>query len=72
MSWDDLDALESTLRLALQGASCSRGPTTGRARAMDVHHLAPRGRDLKFSLNDNRLIVCNSQKLHYPSPTEGL
>jgi hypothetical protein len=39
---------------------------------MDVHHLAPRGRDLKFSLNDNRLIACNSQKLRYPAPTEGL
>jgi V8-like Glu-specific endopeptidase len=31
----------------------------------------PGGRDLEFSLNDNRLIACNSQKLHYRTPTEG-
>jgi Trypsin-like peptidase domain/MAP3K TRAFs-binding domain len=31
----------------------------------------PGGRDLEFSLNDNRLVACNSQKLHYRTPTEG-
>ena len=31
----------------------------------------PGGRDLEFSLNDNRLIACNAQKLHYRTPTEG-
>jgi hypothetical protein len=31
----------------------------------------PGGRDLEFSLNDNRLIACNSEKLHYRTPTEG-
>jgi tetratricopeptide (TPR) repeat protein len=30
----------------------------------------PGGRDLEFSLNDNRLVACNSQKLHYRTPTE--
>ena len=31
----------------------------------------PGGRDLEFSLNDNRLVACNPQKLHYRTPTEG-
>ena len=31
----------------------------------------PGGRDLEFSLNDNRLVACNPQKLHYLTPTEG-
>ncbi len=31
----------------------------------------PGGRDLEFSLYDNRLIACNSDKLHYRTPTEG-
>jgi Trypsin-like peptidase domain len=31
----------------------------------------PGGRDLEFSLYDNRLVACNSQKLHYRTPTEG-
>jgi hypothetical protein len=31
----------------------------------------PGGRDIEFSLNDNRLIACNAQKLHYRTPTEG-
>jgi hypothetical protein len=31
----------------------------------------PGGRDLEFSLNDNHLVACNSQKLHYRTPTEG-
>ena len=31
----------------------------------------PGGRDLEFSLNDNRLIGCNSLRLHYRTPTEG-
>jgi hypothetical protein len=31
----------------------------------------PGGRDLEFSLNDNRLIACNAEKLHYRTPTEG-
>lgn len=30
----------------------------------------PGGRELEFSLNDNRLIALNAQKLHYRSPTE--
>ena len=30
----------------------------------------PGGRDLEFSLNDNRLIACNAEKLHYRTPTE--
>jgi hypothetical protein len=30
----------------------------------------PGGRDLEFSLNDNRLIACNAVKLHYRTPTE--
>jgi hypothetical protein len=30
----------------------------------------PGGRDLEFSLNDNYLIACNPQKLHYRTPTE--
>jgi tetratricopeptide (TPR) repeat protein len=30
----------------------------------------PGGRDLEFSLNDNRLVACNAQKLHYRTPTE--
>ncbi|HVI77481.1 MAG TPA: serine protease, partial [Candidatus Acidoferrum sp.] len=31
----------------------------------------PGGRDLEFSLNDNRLIACSDEKLHYRTPTEG-
>ncbi len=31
----------------------------------------PGGRDLEFSLNDNRLVASNPQKLHYRTPTEG-
>lgn len=31
----------------------------------------PGARDLEFSLQDNRLIGCNEQKLHYRTPTEG-
>jgi hypothetical protein len=31
----------------------------------------PGGRDLEFSLNDNRLIACKAEKLHYRTPTEG-
>ncbi len=31
----------------------------------------PGARDLEFSLQDNRLIACNEQKLHYRTPTEG-
>lgn len=31
----------------------------------------PGGRDLEFSLNDNRLIACNNLRLHYRTPTEG-
>ena len=31
----------------------------------------PGGRDIEFSLQDNRLIACNAQKLHYRTPTEG-
>jgi hypothetical protein len=31
----------------------------------------PGGRDLEFSLHDNRLIACNQEKLHYRTPTEG-
>jgi hypothetical protein len=30
----------------------------------------PGGRDIEFSLQDNRLIACNAQKLHYRTPTE--
>ena len=30
----------------------------------------PGGRDLELALNDNRLVACNSQKLHYRTPTE--
>jgi hypothetical protein len=31
----------------------------------------PGGRDLEFSLQDNKLVACNEQKLHYRTPTEG-
>jgi hypothetical protein len=31
----------------------------------------PGGRDLEFSLHDNRLLACNQEKLHYRTPTEG-
>jgi len=30
----------------------------------------PGGRDIEFSLQDNRLIACNAQKLHYRTSTE--
>ena len=31
----------------------------------------PGGRDIEFSLQDNRLLDCDNRRLHYRTPTEG-
>ena len=31
----------------------------------------PDGRDLEFSLHDNKLVACNERLMHYRTPTEG-
>jgi V8-like Glu-specific endopeptidase len=31
----------------------------------------PGGRDLEFSLHDNRLLACSASHAHYRTPTEG-
>ncbi len=63
-------------------ASAIRWPPPSRpgsARDLQIAEPPPRmyiighpgGRDMEFSLQDNRLIAGNAQKLHYRSPTEG-
>jgi hypothetical protein len=70
----DLDATFLDLTEDLTGAPISLFPAPLQMadpgpRVYIIGH--PGGRDLEFSLNDNRLIACYPDKLHYRTPTEG-
>jgi hypothetical protein len=54
-----------TLPLAEEPVEMSAPPP----RLFVIGH--PGGRDLEFSLEDNLLVGCDKQRLHYRSPTEG-